>query len=84
LNKGIDFGGNELSKPTSFVIGVGANPASLSFEKEIERTYSKKEAGAHFIITQPVFDVELLLKFLDSVKGIGIPVIAGVWPLASW
>jgi 5,10-methylenetetrahydrofolate reductase len=66
------------------VVGVGANPGSLSLELEVERTFKKKEMGADFVITQPVFDVELLLDFLDKISGTGLPVLAGVWPLASY
>jgi homocysteine S-methyltransferase len=42
------------------------------------------EAGAEFAITQPVFDVEALLRFLDEVEHYGIPIMAGIWPLASY
>ncbi|MBN2738688.1 MAG: bifunctional homocysteine S-methyltransferase/methylenetetrahydrofolate reductase [Spirochaetales bacterium] len=84
LNRGVDFGGNDLGKTTSFVIGVGANPASLSLNYEIERTYKKVEAGAQFIITQPVFDTAVLDRFLEKVKDINVPILAGAWPLASY
>jgi homocysteine S-methyltransferase len=37
------------------------------------------------VVTQPVFDVEPLLRFIDSVPGLdSVPVIAGIWPLASY
>ncbi len=84
LNKGIDLGGNELPSPTSFVIGAGANPLSTGLEREIERAYEKVEAGADFFITQPVFDPEQLLYFIEKIKKTKIPVIAGIWPLASY
>ena len=84
LNCGIDLGGNELPDPTSFVIGAGANPVSTGLEREIERAFEKAEAGADFFITQPVFEPEQLLSFLDKIKGTGLPVIAGIWPLASY
>ena len=84
LNQGIDMGGNPLSSPTAFTLGVGANPTMLDIETEIERTYKKKEAGADYVITQPVFDVEKLLYFLDRVKETELPVIAGIWPLYSY
>jgi homocysteine S-methyltransferase len=41
------------------------------------------DAGAEYIITQPVFDVEPLLAFIDKIAEYKIPVIAGVWPLQS-
>ncbi len=84
LNYGIDLGGNELPSPTSFVIGAGANPVSTGIEREIERAYQKAEAGADFFITQPVFDPEQLVSFLEKIKDTNLPVIAGIWPLASY
>ena len=84
LNKGIDLGGNALSKQTAALIGVGADPNAIDFEREIRRTKEKVEAGAEFIITQPVFDIESLFVFLDMISDFHIPVIAGIWPLASY
>src|SRR5690606_25109031 len=67
------------------VIGVGANPASSDRDYELHRFYWKVEAGAEFAITQPVFDPEQLLAFIDEPKtrGIWIPIVAGIWPLVS-
>jgi homocysteine S-methyltransferase len=67
-------------------IGVGANPCAVDLDREIERYYRKIDAGAEFAITQPVFDVDALLRFLDRVGGYPktIPVLAGVWPLVSF
>lgn len=84
LNRGIDLAGNILPEPASLVIGAGANPAAQVIEKEIERTFLKAEAGADYFITQPVFDTEQLIYFLEKIKSSGVPVIAGVWPLASY
>ncbi len=84
LNHAVDLGGSELAAPTGLVLGAGANPASPVIAREIDRAYRKAEAGAEFFITQPVFDVELLLSFLRKIEGAGVPVIAGVWPLASY
>ncbi|WP_033302213.1 bifunctional homocysteine S-methyltransferase/methylenetetrahydrofolate reductase [Sediminispirochaeta bajacaliforniensis] len=84
LNQGIDLAGNRLHGQTSFVAGAGANPAAQVLDSEVERAWKKAEAGAEYFITQPVFDVELLSTFLDKVKGTGKPVIAGIWPLASY
>ncbi|MCP5514733.1 MAG: bifunctional homocysteine S-methyltransferase/methylenetetrahydrofolate reductase [Spirochaetales bacterium] len=84
LNRGIDLGGRELSGQTSFVIGAGANPASTGLEREIERCFLKAEAGADFFISQPVFDPEILLDFIERIRGTNIPLMAGIWPLASY
>ena len=84
LNRGIDLGGKNIPSQTSFVIGAGINPTAQFVEKEIERAFIKAEAGTDYFITQPVFDIELLSNFLDRIKSTGVPVIAGIWPLASY
>ncbi len=84
LNRGIDLGGKKIPSQTSFVIGAGINPTAQFVEKEIDRAFIKAEAGVDYFITQPVFDLEVLSNFLDRIKLTGIPVIAGIWPLASY
>ncbi len=85
LNNGSDIAGNVINPPTSILIGAGANPCAIDIEKEINHFYNKFEAGAEYAMTQPVFDAEALLLFLEKAdkKGINIPVIAGIWPLVS-
>ena len=54
-------------------------------EREYRRLDEKIAAGAEFIITQPVFDPPVLLRFLEKVRSRHhIPIIAGVWPFASY
>jgi homocysteine S-methyltransferase len=84
LNRGIDIGGQPLSPKTHAVIGVGADPTALDQEREIRRFHQKVESGAEFAITQPVFDIDALFRFLDKVSHLNIPILAGIWPLASY
>ncbi len=83
LNQGLDPGGNAIGAPTRFAIGVGVNPAAIDPAHELRRFEWKVEAGAEYAITQPVFDVEQLERFLDSIAHVRIPIIAGIWPLVS-
>jgi len=83
LNRGIDPGGNSIGQPTNFVVGVALNQGARDIERELERYAYKADAGAHFAITQPVFDVEELARFLERSSDWQIPVIAGIWPLRS-
>lgn len=83
LNRGLDIGGNPIGTGTAFVIGVGANPGVVSIDEEIRRFEYKVEAGAEYAVTQPVFDLSLLEKFLRRIESYKIPVIAGIWPLVS-
>ncbi|MGQ9632680.1 MAG: bifunctional homocysteine S-methyltransferase/methylenetetrahydrofolate reductase [Bryobacteraceae bacterium] len=84
LNRGLDIGGNPMGSQTSLVIGVGANPGALNFEEEMRRFEWKVHAGAEYAVTQPVFDVALLERFIRRAERFRIPIIAGIWPLLSY
>ena len=83
LNHGIDVGEKRIGDPTSFFAGVGVDPNSVNPENELHRLQLKKEAGAEYIITQPVFDVDSLEKFLEKADLGSLSLIAGIWPLVS-
>jgi homocysteine S-methyltransferase len=84
LNHGLDIGGNPVGSQTALLIGVGANPGALNMDEEIRRFDWKVEAGAEYVVTQPVFDLDLLEAFLKRIAHVKIPVICGIWPLTSY
>lgn len=87
LNRGVDLAGKPIDAPTKAFVAVGADPNAIDMEREIRRSREKIEAGAEAFITQPVFDVEPLLRFIDAIPELRdgtIPLIAGIWPLASY
>ncbi len=83
LNHGIDIGEKRIGDPTAFLTGVGVDPNSVNAGNEIHRLQLKKEAGAEFVITQPVFDIPSLEAFLEKCDLSGLRLIAGIWPLVS-
>ncbi len=83
LNHGLDIGSNSIGASTNFTVGIAANPGVPDIEHELRRFQYKVEAGAEYVITQPVFDLRLLEEFLRRIKSFHIPVIAGIWPLTS-
>jgi len=83
LNLGLDLGANPIGSGTGFVIGVGANPGLTDLDEEIRRFEYKVQAGAEYVVTQPVFDLRLLENFLRRIEYCRIPVVAGIWPLVS-
>jgi homocysteine S-methyltransferase len=84
LNHGFDLGHNPVGRPTEFCFGVALNPSAVNLQRERERYLWKVEAGAEYAITQPVFDAEPLLRFIDGLGGAHrIPIVAGIWPLTS-
>jgi homocysteine S-methyltransferase len=85
LNQGTDWAGKTLGGATNFAIGVAVNPAADDLDNEIERFHAKIEAGAHFAMTQPLFDPEHWYSFVKKLGGPpSIPVLIGIWPLNSY
>jgi homocysteine S-methyltransferase len=84
LNHGLDLGGNPIGSQTALLLGVGANPGALNLDEELRRFEWKVKAGAEYVVTQPVFDLDLLEAFLQRTFQYGLPVIAGIWPLTSY
>lgn len=84
LNQGLDLVGKPLGPPTSFVTGVGVNPAAPNLDEEIRRFRLKIEAGAECAFTQPVFDTERLREFLDRTDDVQIPILVGILPLMNF
>jgi methionine synthase I (cobalamin-dependent)/5,10-methylenetetrahydrofolate reductase len=86
LNRGLDVGANPLGVQTAYLVGASINPYALNLEEELRRLQGKVEAGADFAVTQPVFQVEQLVRFLERARGFAphLPVIAGIWPLTSF
>jgi len=84
LNHGVDPGGKPLGATTRFLLATGAEPAALNYPREIARLKEKKAAGAELVMTQPVYDPKVLERFLDDVAPLGLPVLVGLLPLASY
>ena len=84
LNRGEDFNGRAIDAGTSFFTGVAVNPSADDLDLELERYRRKIEAGADFAMTQIIFDLELLDRFLDRFGGPSpIPVLVGIFPVWS-
>jgi homocysteine S-methyltransferase len=83
LNRGFDPGGKPLGEATRFLCATGAEPAASDYEREIARLKAKIEAGAEFVMTQPVYDADLLERMLQDVAPLGVPMLVGLLPLAS-
>jgi homocysteine S-methyltransferase len=85
LNQGQDWAGKTLGGATNFTIGAALNPVADDLDHEIERFFAKVEAGAHFAMTQPLFDPQHWRAFLERIGGKSpIPILVGVWPLTSY
>ena len=84
LNAGADLAGNAIGAPTSFAIGCAVNPAAADVEGELARLRARRDAGANFAQTQPVYDLKVLEGFLQREEARSIPLLIGLVPLRSW
>jgi homocysteine S-methyltransferase len=84
LNHGVDPGGKALGSTTRFLLATGAEPAALNYARELSRLSEKKVAGAELVMTQPVYDPKVLDRFLEDSAPLGLPVLVGLLPLASY
>ena len=83
FNDGVDGNGRPIEEPTSFFIGGALNLGAADLDRELRVLERKVEAGAHFLLTQPVYDPEAVERTADRLGGFPLPVLLGVLPLRS-
>jgi methionine synthase I (cobalamin-dependent)/5,10-methylenetetrahydrofolate reductase len=83
LNEGIAFSGKPLKKKANFVVGAAFNPNVKYLDKAVQRLERKIEAGADYIMTQPVYDPRLIEQIYEATKHLSVPIFIGIMPLAS-
>jgi len=83
LNEGRNSAGREVGPGADFVIGVAFNPNSKNFDAQVKKLERKMERGAHFVMTQPVYEKAMVRKMKEALGPLGIPVLVGVMPVVS-
>lgn len=85
LNQGTDSAGASIGKHANFLIACAVDPTRADLEHEAQRLRAKLEAGADFVMTQPIFDPAVWRRFLDvyGVDRLPVPVLIGILPLQS-
>lgn len=83
LNSGQDLAGNKLTGSPGFLSGVVVNPNAKNTAAELRRLKRKKDAGAVFALSQPVFDLEAAKAFLAEAKEVGVAIMLGLMPFRN-
>jgi homocysteine S-methyltransferase len=83
LNQGKDIAGNSIGSPTSLSIACALNPTHENRQAELERLRKKIDAGAHFVMTQPIYQATDLSDFFADFGPCPIPILVGIMPLHS-
>ncbi len=84
LNAGRDFDGLPLTTKTSFCIGTRINPAAQDAAAEIARARAEVRAGAQFLVTRPVYELDTLRLMVEALADTGVPVLLSIAPLRSY
>ncbi|MCL4493325.1 MAG: bifunctional homocysteine S-methyltransferase/methylenetetrahydrofolate reductase [Firmicutes bacterium] len=84
FNRGEDALGQKIGGHTNFDIGVGVSPNAPDRTQEVGRLRQKLDAGAHFVMSQPVYQAEQLEQFLEEAGSLPVPLLLGVMPLVSY
>jgi homocysteine S-methyltransferase len=83
LNEGISFSGRQLKERANFIIGAALDPNVKYIDKAVLRMEKKIEAGAHYFMTQPVYDIEKIEKLYEATQHLDTPIFIGIMPLMS-
>jgi len=87
FNQGYDQAGKQMGRKGSFTIAVACDPTRPDLAEEVDRFQRKVSGGAHFTMTQPIYDPQLWLNFLNLYEQrhgpFPVPVLIGVLPLQS-
>ena len=83
LNAGEEVAGHSLPEPASFAVACALSPNAPHIDEELASLQRKVDAGAHYVITQTVFDPEPVRRYHDRLGGFPLPVVLGVLPLQS-
>ncbi|WP_424765867.1 bifunctional homocysteine S-methyltransferase/methylenetetrahydrofolate reductase [Paenibacillus sp. sgz302251] len=83
LNDGTAFSGKPLKQKAKFVVGAAFNPNVKHLDKAVQRLERKIKSGADYIMTQPVYDPDLIERIAEATKHLSVPVFIGIMPLAS-
>ena len=84
LNAGRDSNGLALTTHTSFCVGARVNPGARDMDAEIARARAKIRAGAHFLVSRPVYELDSLLRVVSALEAEDTPLLLSVTPLRSF
>ncbi|NTW08979.1 MAG: bifunctional homocysteine S-methyltransferase/methylenetetrahydrofolate reductase, partial [Anaerolineaceae bacterium] len=88
FNAGLDHSGSDIGQPTSFFVGCALNLNPADALREARNLRRKVEAGADFILTQPVYEASAAENFLDTYHKeygpLSTPLLLGILPLHTF
>jgi len=84
LNKGRNLAGTSIQRGTGFVIGCALDAGGAKIDGQLRRLQRKVEAGAQYVMTQPLYDHARIREMYQRVEAeFDVPVFVGIMPMIS-
>jgi homocysteine S-methyltransferase len=83
MNRGVNSNEKSIKHSTKFAAGCTFNPNARNLDAQLNRLERKLQAGAQYVLTQPVFDTERMQLLAERTRKFGVPIFPGIWPLLS-
>jgi homocysteine S-methyltransferase len=83
FNQGVDWAGKSIGRQADFHVACAVTPVAEDFGRELDRLRQKIEAGADFVMSQPLWSLDQLLEFEAKAGRLPIPHLLGILPLES-
>jgi methionine synthase / methylenetetrahydrofolate reductase(NADPH) len=84
LNNGKNLLGKDTGRQTNFSLGVAVNPNMKDYTAQLKRLKRKTDAGAKFVMTQPLFDPGKVAEFCDRANEYDVKIFVGLFPVTSY
>jgi len=83
FNRGLNMAGASMKKRTNFSIGVAFSYHPANPDLQISRLERKVDLGAHFAMTQPIFDRDVVESMMEQTQHLDLLIFTGIFPLIS-
>jgi homocysteine S-methyltransferase len=83
FNNGLNMAGSSMKKRTNFSIGVAFSYRPVNPDLQIRRLERKADLGAHFVMTQPLFDQDVVEAMMEKTHHLDLLIFTGIFPLIS-
>jgi methionine synthase / methylenetetrahydrofolate reductase(NADPH) len=83
MNNGLSYSGKSLQASSRFTVATAFNPNVRFLDKAVKRLERKIASGAHYVMTQPVYDHQLIEQIYEATAHLQVPIFLGIMPLIS-
>ncbi|UOF92957.1 bifunctional homocysteine S-methyltransferase/methylenetetrahydrofolate reductase [Fodinisporobacter ferrooxydans] len=83
MNQGLSYSGKPLKDKSKFTVATAFNPNVRFLDKAVKRLERKITSGAQYVMTQPVYDPQVIKQIYELTSHLDVPIFIGIMPLLS-